>query len=128
MALAFSLAANLFNKTLAPASFLFCFALVFSLLPYALGAWAGGDAKFYSALASLLPLFGKTRVEDALILFLASALLLGFYALARLSAALALETTGVKQLKNAGVKYLGKGERSVFAHFLGVAFALTVLL
>ncbi len=57
------------------ASFIFAYAL------YRLGAWAGGDAKFFTAATAFLPLFG-IRVDDAFYflsfawVFIASALLL----------------------------------------------------
>ena len=134
LALAFAFAANTSNQTLAQAAFLFFFALAFSLIPYALGAWAGGDAKLYALLSAMLPLFGKTRAEDALALFLVSALLLGAFLLIQAlkgeRKALGLgfaRILQIKQLKNGSEKYL-KGQGSSFAHFLGFAFALTALL
>ncbi|MBI5636147.1 prepilin peptidase [Candidatus Micrarchaeota archaeon] len=52
-------------------------AFAFAYLLYKLGAWAGGDAKFYAALLAYLPLLiPKYGFEHILYAFLASALLL----------------------------------------------------
>ena len=74
LALALAFYKNIFSLNYAlfiAAAFCFAYAL------YKLGAWAGGDAKFFTALLAYLPLLTpKYGFEHILYAFLASALLL----------------------------------------------------
>ncbi len=91
-------------------------AFVFSSALHKIGAWGGGDAKFFITLSSFMPLFGKS-LESAVLLFLVSAFLLGLFLLSGFA---------IKVLKNERVNYSG-GKSVVFAPFLSLAFAIVVL-
>lgn len=99
--LLFSLAASFVYER--PALFVqvFLFALLFSVMLYRLGAWAGGDAKFFAVLSSLLPLFDPRGLIGVLALFLLSSLLLALYLLlnAFFGRKAFTRTLGVKDLK-----------------------------
>ena len=118
------LAASLYYGTgvLAQFALFSALSLFFSLLLYRMGAWGGGDAKFFIALSASLAVFGKS-LESAVLLFLLSALLLG---VAALFSRRSMRFPGLEiNLLNAlGVRHSERGGRSLsFAPVLSAAFA-----
>ncbi|MFH1056478.1 MAG: A24 family peptidase [Candidatus Micrarchaeota archaeon] len=114
----FSAAANFANSTVSLFLLFLAVAFALSLAVYYAGAWAGGDAKFFTILSSALPLFGTADFKSVFILFLASALFLGVFFLL---------SGRIKQLKTGGVNYLEREDKLAFAPFLALGFLLTVL-
>lgn len=115
--------ASITSNVLLEFALFFALSLVFSTGLYRVGAWGGGDAKFFIALSSFLPLFGK-GAESIFVLFLVSALLLGVFLLHK---PLRFPSE-IKVLKTESVKYLAPGTRVAFAPFLALAFAVVVFL
>lgn len=77
--LVFSLSASYLNASLPLFLEAFVFSLLFSIILYRLGAWAGGDAKFFTTLCSFLPLFALPAIPSVATVFILSALVLGVY-------------------------------------------------
>lgn len=82
--LIFSLSASYLNQSLWLFLQAFVFSLLFSIVLYRLGAWGGGDAKFFAALCSFMPLFGIAVIPAVATVFILSALFLGVYVAVKL--------------------------------------------
>ncbi|MEM4254727.1 MAG: prepilin peptidase [Candidatus Norongarragalinales archaeon] len=113
-ALAFS--ASLASGVLPAFALFSVFSFLLSRWAYGLGAWGGGDVKFFVSLSSFLPALGE-GLESVFLLFVVSAFLCGLAALSAFS---------IKLLKNGRVKSLAGPGRVVFAPFLAAAFAIVV--
>jgi len=115
LSMAFFLRAGLIQQLLFVA---FCFAFAFVL--YKLGAWAGGDAKFFTALLAFYPLFKPLDYAAPLHVFLTAVLFLAPFILFSHWREIKREK---QMLKALAVKAIGSAVGAVaFAFVLSIAF------